>query len=247
MREARSIMGMPVQLEIVDESATSDAYEAVFDYLRAVDERFSTYKDTSEISRINRGELTEQEYSKEMKEVFALAEKTREETDGYFNIRRPDGSIDPSGLVKGWAIQKAAELLRAKGYKNFYLEVAGDIQTEGKNAEGKEWSIGIRNPFARDEIVKVVYPRGNGVATSGTYIRGAHLYNPKSQITEFPFSSFTVIGPTIYDADRFATAAFVRGEEGLLWIEQLDGYEGYAIDTKGIAHMTSGFEQYTKV
>jgi thiamine biosynthesis lipoprotein len=239
-------MGMPVQLEIVDAHAAQAEYDAVFEYLSAIDQRFSTYKEDSEISKINRLELREDEYSDEMKEVLALSKETSEITDGYFDIVTPRGTIDPSGLVKGWAINNAAEMLIQRGFKNFYLEIAGDIQTAGTNSEGKEWSIGVRNPYAREEVVKVMYPRGKGIATSGTYVRGDHLYNPhNTESTVHDFVSLTVIGPNVYEADRYATAAFVMGAHGMQFLEALPGFEAYAIDAKGNAVMTSGFESYT--
>jgi len=66
----------------------------------SVDKQFSTYKNDSEIMRINRGEISVENYSKEVKEIFALAEKTKRETSGYFDIKKPDGTLDPSGVVK---------------------------------------------------------------------------------------------------------------------------------------------------
>jgi thiamine biosynthesis lipoprotein len=248
MQQTRTIMGMPVRLEIVDPHATQTAYDEVFAYLTSVDERFSTYMENSEISRINRGEILPAAYSDEMKKVFALAHDTEKVTEGYFSIHSPDGSIDPSGLVKGWAINNASSLLRDHGFQNFYIEIAGDIQTSGKDSRGEEWSIGIRNPFVREEIVKVFYPHGNGIATSGTYERGAHIYNPLNpDATAYDFVSFTVIGPDIYEADRFATAAFVMGVPGMHFIERLDGFEAYAIDAQGRALMTSGIDAYTTI
>ena len=246
-------MGMPVRLEICDAEASRESLEKAFDYFHYVDQKFSTYKKDSEISSINRGELSPAEYSDDMKTIINLAEETKRLTHGYFDIRKPDaclpdrqGSLDPSGIVKGWAINNVAELLRALGHKNFYVEVAGDIQTSGKNTEGKEWRIGIRNPFNAAEIVKVIYPRGHGVATSGTYVRGEHIYNPHAKRNvETSLVSLTVVGRNIYEADRFATAAFAMGENALGFIENLDGFEGYAIDKKGTATMTSGFEKYT--
>src|SRR5450830_564304 len=97
------IMGMPVVVSILDRSAKGRDIEEIFEYLKGVDERFSTYKDSSEIRKINLGFIKEENYSSEMKEIFALSEKTREETDGYFNIENKE-KIDPSGLVKGYAI-----------------------------------------------------------------------------------------------------------------------------------------------
>jgi thiamine biosynthesis lipoprotein len=188
-------MAMPVVVEIVG-GAEADL-SAVFDYFTEVDERFSVYKPHSEISKINRGELHPHDASKEMQEVFALSEKTREESGGYFSITKPDGTIDPSGLVKGWAIQNAAQLVERMGYHDYYVEVAGDIQTKGVDKVGQPWSIGIRNPFNRNEIVKVLYPKGRGVATSGTAVRGQHIYNPHDPAQTFDdVVSLTVVGPT---------------------------------------------------
>lgn len=246
MKEVRIIMGMPVEIEVVGSNAdASAALASAFEYFVAIDERFSTYKKDSEISRINRGELALAAASLEMHEVFALGEKTKKETNGYFDIRRPDGSWDPSGIVKGWAIRNAAELVRGAGCENYFLNVGGDIASRGKNVAGKEWSVGIRNPFTTHEIVKVVYPRGNGIATSGSYIRGAHIYNPHAPQQELKeVVSITVIGHDVFEADRFATAAFAMGRAGIAFIEKLPGFEGYAIDAGGIATMTSGFNAF---
>lgn len=247
MRETRDIMGMPVSVEVVDEGDAADPTGAVFDYFLTVDERFSPYKETSETSRLNRGEVTAIDCSDEMKEVLRLSEQTKRETNGYFDIEMPSGRVDPSGLVKGWAIRNAAELLRSLGHDNFYVEAGGDIQTAGHDAQGNAWSIGIRNPFTLSQVVKVVYPRGAGIATSGTYLRGMHIYDPHTgKPVETDVASLTVIGPDVYEADRFATAAFAMGSKGIEFIERLEGFEGYAIATNGIATMTSGFSGYTK-
>jgi thiamine biosynthesis lipoprotein len=238
-------MGMPIEIEIVGTGVESTLARA-FAYLTGVDERFSTYKEGSEISRINRGEVPPNLISGEMQEVFRLAEKTKQETGGYFDIRRPDGFVDPSGIVKGWALQNAAELIRAAGYDNYFVNAGGDIAMRGKDAGGGAWSVGIRNPFKVNEIVKVVYPRGKGIATSGSYIRGDHIYNPLVPSEALrTVVSITVIGPDVLEADRFATAAFAMGAEGIAFIESLSGFEGYAIDAEGIATFTSGFAQYT--
>jgi thiamine biosynthesis lipoprotein len=245
MKETRLIMGMPIEIEIVGDGV-SEALEAAYANLVEVDKQFSTYKDDSEISRINRGEITLDAASEKMKEVFALAEKTKKETNGYFDIRHPDGHLDPSGIVKGWAIFNTAARIRAAGFENYFVNAGGDIAMNGKNAEGGEWSVGIRNPFKADEIVKVVYPRGKGIATSGSYVRGDHVYNPHApKETLREIVGITVIGPDVLEADRFATAAFAMGKEGIAFIGNLPGFEGYAIDSRGIATMTEGFASYT--
>jgi thiamine biosynthesis lipoprotein len=244
MKETRILMGMPITVEIVDAQANQESLDAVFYYFEYIDETFSTYKEHSEISRINRREIGQAEYCPDMRTVLALSEVTRQETDGYFDIMR-QGFCDPSGLVKGWAINNAAEILRQKGFENFYVDAGGDIQADGKNNLGQDWRVGIRNPFDIMEIVKVLSISYCGVATSGTYIRGQHIYNPKDSaplITDIV--SLTVIGPNVYEADRFATAAFAMGRDGILFIENLDDFEGYMIDQNRQATFTSGFARY---
>ncbi len=239
-------MGMPITVEIPGSDAREEFFAKVFAYFTHIDETFSTYKKTSEISAINEGILSEDAWSDEMKEVFELSEQTKKETRGYFDIKTPAGSLDPSGLVKGWAIFNAAEILKTAGIEDFYIDAGGDIQPHGKNAEGKPWSVGIKNPFAQGEIVKVLYLSGEGVATSGSYIRGSHIYNPldaKNPASEVV--SLTVVGPNVYEADRFATAAFAMGRYGVSFIEGLPGFEAYSIDAAKVATMTSGFAAYT--
>jgi thiamine biosynthesis lipoprotein len=239
-------MGMPVTLEVVDTRATEAVLAEVFGYFEYVDEKFSTYKDRSEITLINRHEINLKQASADMQTIFALAEQTRQETEGYFDIAH-HGVYDPSGIVKGWAIDQAAEILRKKGFMNFYVDAGGDVQVVGKNSEGENWRVGIQNPFNPREIVKVLSVSNCGVATSGTYVRGQHIYNPRQAdqlITDIV--GLTVIGPNIYEADRFATAAFAMGREGIVFIENLAGFEGYMIDRNGQATFTSRFAGYVQ-
>ncbi|HEX9068985.1 MAG TPA: FAD:protein FMN transferase [Ktedonobacterales bacterium] len=247
MRQTQIIMGMPITVEIPgpdgEASEAADALEAVFAYLRQVDETFSTYKESSEISRINRGELGLSDSSEDVRTVFALSQQTREETGGYFAIWR-DGHCDPSGLVKGWAIHNAEALLQERGYRDYYIDAGGDIALGGLK-DGRAWRVGIRNPFNRAEIVKALTVTNLGVATSGTAIRGQHIYDPHQPgILASDIVSLTVIGPNVYEADRFATAGFAMGRRGISFIELLPGFEGYQIDTHGMATYTSGFERY---
>lgn len=246
MKEIRIIMNMPVIIDVVDKNVTQKMFDEVFDYFIYIDEKFSTYKSNSEISKINRGEVVEENYSEDMKNIFSLSLETKKITNGYFDIKKPDGSYDPSGMVKGWAIFQAVKILEKYGMKNFYVEVAGDIEVRGHNHDGENWRVGIQNPFNKQqEIVKVLHLTNKGIATSGTYVRGGHIYNPKDGDTIIKdIVSMTVIGPNIYEADRFATASFAMGREGIKFIESLDGFEAYMIDSAGIATMTSGFNKY---
>jgi len=234
-------MGMPVTVDIAGASK-GELIETVYGYFEQIDRRFSTYRSDSEIAAINRGDVPVADWSGEMLEVLAIAERTKGETDGYFDIRKPDGSLDPSGIVKGWAIRNAAAIVQRAGIRDFFIEAGGDVQSCGKNASGYDWSVGIRNPFNADEIVKVVYPRGRGMATSGTYVRGQHIYNPHGIGRPIQdIVSLTVIGADVLEADRFATAAFAMGRDGILFVEQTPGLEGYVVDTNGRATPTSGF------
>jgi len=242
MKQTKIIMGMPITVEVIT-GATTASIEGVFKYFRSVDKRFSTYKPTSEISRINNG-LPKSKWSSQMKLVFGLCEETKEATHGYFNINHK-GKLDPSGLVKGWAVFNAAQLLLRTGATNFYIEAGGDIQVNGYNAEKSNWQVGIRSPFNTDEIIKIVQLGGQGMATSGTYIRGQHIYNPHHADEEIKdIKSLTVIAANVYEADRFATAAFAMGNKGIGFIEQMPGLEGYVVGADGIATFTSGFERY---
>jgi thiamine biosynthesis lipoprotein len=246
MRQERTIMGMPISIEIVSSGIGQKDFDEIFNFFVYVDEKFSTYKPTSETSQINNGLIKEHQYSQDMKEVIKLSNETARETNGFFTTVAKDASFDPLGLVKGWAIYKASILLEKRGLNNFYIEAGGDIQTKGKNADQEKWSVGIRNPFNRDEVVKIVYLSGQGIATSGTYARGQHIINPLEPnvpITEIV--SLTVIGPNVYEADRFATAAFAMGKSGIEFIENLEGFEGYMIDSQGIATYTNGFDILT--
>lgn len=264
MKETRVIMGMPITISLViprshvddrgelspsigmnGEEAASSAIAAAFNFFQYVDRKFSPYRENSEISQINRGEIKPENASDDMKEVFALSEQTKNESEGYFNIVNRQGVYDPSGLVKGWAINKASDMIASMGFLGHFVEAGGDIHASGLNHEGKPWKIGIKNPFCERGFVKIASLVDRGIATSGSYIRGDHIYNPKDKAGKIEdIVSLTVIGPNIYEADRFATAAFAMGKKGIQFLERMPGLEGYIIDKKSTATMTSGFSSY---
>ena len=235
---------MPITVEIRNKSADEEAFEMIFAYFRYVDEKFSTYKETSEVMRMNRGEITKDECTEDMKTVLALSEETKKDSNGYFDIMQR-GICDPSGLVKGWAINNAAILLDQRGFSDFFIDVGGDIQTRSAEDTPQYWSIGIKNPLNTEEIIKVVYLKNEGIATSGTSARGQHIYNPKAEAAPInDIKSITVIGPNVYEADRFATAAFAMGKQGIAFIETLPGLEGYMVQSDGTALLSSGFNKF---
>ncbi len=244
MKDLRLIMGMPIIVEVADPTVSQFDVDDIFDYFDYVDHKFSTYKDDSEVSLLNAGKLSPEEYSDDLRLVLTLAAVTKQETNGFFDIYH-QGKCDPSGIVKGWSIFNAAKLLEQKGFKNFYVDAGGDIQANGLNPDGVPWRVGIRHPFQQSAVVKVLAISNLGVATSGTYLRGQHIYNPREPdepLTDIV--SLTVIGPDVYEADRMATAAFAMGRAGLKFIAGLTGLEGYQIDKGGQATMTEGFEKF---
>ena len=142
MRETRILMGMPITVDVGSASEAA-LIDEVFAYFECIDRRFSTYRADSEIAAINRGDVPVSDYSREMRDVLALAEQTKNETNGFFDIRKPDGSLDPSGIVKGWAIRNAADIVRRAGVRDFFIEAGGDIQSSGKNAVGNATGVSV--------------------------------------------------------------------------------------------------------
>lgn len=245
MRLNRIIMTMSVTVDIADSNASIADIENIFSFFEDVERRFSVFKEDSEISKINRGEIKKDDYSYDMKEIFSICEKTREETDGFFDMRKEDGILDPTGVTKSWAILKAANILAQKGYENFYVDIGGDIEVRGLSGDNGKWKIGIQNPFNLMEIVKTLELSNSGVATSGTYVRGRHIYNPiEKKLPTDEIISVTVVGRDVLEADRFATAVFAMGKDGINFLESQDGLEGYMIDKSGQATMTSNFNKY---
>jgi thiamine biosynthesis lipoprotein len=261
--ETELIMGLPITVVIVDRAAgrrsawvpardapTGDALERmhsgirrVFDYLREVDEQFSPYKETSEVSRINRCEVDPSEYTEEMNRVVRLAEETKELTHGFFDVWF-EGKFDPSGIVKGLALHDAGGILRDLGYDNFCIDGGGDIEVKGRNSDGRKWRIGIRNPFSPDAIIKALVLENRGIATSGLYIRGEHIYDPVAGGKAKAIASMTVVGPNVYEADRIATAAFAMGNAGLELVASLHDFDGYMVEYNEVATYTDGFLRY---
>jgi len=245
MKKEKTIMGMLVIIDIVDSNVDEKIFEEVFNYLNSIDKRFSPYKTNSELTLYNNKKINKKNLSDDFKQIIYLSEDIKKKTAGFFDILYK-GKLDPSGLVKGWAIYNAKLLISEQGYKNFYIEIAGDIEVVGLNHDNKKWIIGIRNPFNKKENVKIVYLSNRAIATSGTYERGNHIYNPLTNKLATDIESITVIGPNIYEADCFATACFAMGINGINFLEGLNGFEGYMIDHDGVATFTTNFEKYLK-
>jgi len=231
LRRVKHIMGMPIVVDIRDEDVDDEALECMFEWLRFVDETFSTYKDDSEISRLNRGELELEDARPEVREVLDRCEELRVETHGYFDVHAASAdSIDPSGLVKGWSIDRAAAILDAAGLRNYAINAAGDMRLRGRAVPGLAWRVGIQHPLAREHVAAVVEARDLAIATSGAYARGDHVLDPHTRRAPSDVLSVTIAGPDLATADAYATAAFAMGgRAGPHWTARLRGYEAMTI------------------
>ena len=163
-----------------------------------------------------------------------------------FDVRahRADGRLDPSGFVKGWAVEAAAGILDAAGARNYCLNAGGDVIARGEPEPGSPWRIGIRHPEIPDRVATILEARDLAVATSGGYERGDHIGDPHTGRPALGLLSVTVVGPHLAEADAYATAAFAMGEAGLSWIATLPGYAGCMITAGRRLVWTEDFGQY---
>lgn len=226
------IMGTAIGIDLRDDSVPDSAIGAAFASLRRADAQFSTYRPESEVSRLGRGEIALEACSLELRRVMALAEQLREDSGGYFDVwgHRADGGLDPSGVVKGWAVEEAAWILDGAGARNYAINAGGDVLVRGEPAPGEAWRVGIQHPLRADAIAHVVELHDGAVATSGAYERGEHISNPLTAAAPRDWLSMTVVGPSLTMADAYATAAFAMGSAGLAWVERHPGYRAYGID-----------------
>lgn len=229
-------MGMPISLDIPSRHAHDDSLtghaDAVFAWLRHVDEVFSTYKPDSEISRMRAG--TVRTPSAEVAGVLDQCADLWRESDGYFDVYAT-GALDPSGYVKGWAIQVASDRLVAAGVRDHLLNAGGDIRASGVSGTGLPWRVGILHPFEQDRVAWVLGVSDRAVATSGTYARGEHVIDPHTGRKATALVSTTVVGADLGTADAYATAALAMGEAGVGWLARLEGYASAAITADGRA------------
>ncbi|MFJ4480956.1 FAD:protein FMN transferase [Streptomyces longwoodensis] len=235
MRRVEHVMGFPVSLRVDDPDVPADAGDAVFAWLRQVDRRFSPFREDSEVSRYGRGELPGGALSADLAEVLALGEEFRRATGGAFDVRLPGRGLDPCAVVKGWSVQKAAELLTGAGLRRFCLNAGGDVAVSGG-----PWRVGVRHPGHADRLCAVLEVSHGGVATSARYERGDHILDGRTGRPATGLDSLTVVAPTLTEADAVATAAFALGEEGVAWAAAREGCEVFAVLPGGRVLRTPG-------
>jgi thiamine biosynthesis lipoprotein len=226
------VMGLPVSVLARGPGAqgvlAAGAVARVMAELRAVDRRFSLYLADSELSRLNRGELDLPGCHPEVREVARLCAEATSLTGGWFEPRTPTGIWDPSGLVKGWAVERAAQHLAAVPGLDWCLNAGGDVAV--LTPSGEPFGVGVQDPRDPQAVLTVLATTTGAVATSGTAARGAHLYDPLTgRPASAPFLSVTVAGPSLRIADVLATAAFVAGGAWRDVVDRAPGYRGYVV------------------
>lgn len=197
-------------------------FRRVFNRLRHIDEKFSTYKPASEVSRFSSGEVSETELSRELSSIIKESRAAEVKTGGYFSAWA-GGKFEPSGYVKGWAIKQAGKVIEAQGFKTYCIGAGGDILARSDSE--KNWTIGIQDPKDKSKILDKLSISNGAVATSGSYERGSHIINPKTKKPAGRFVSVTVLGPEIITTDILATAVFASEEEKPEFLENFPGYE----------------------
>jgi FAD:protein FMN transferase len=237
-RHVEHCMGTVFTVDVRDAGDWAPAIDEVVRWLHLVDRTFSTYQPGSDISCIRRGELRVADADPLVSEVLELCARVHRETGGFFTPLA-DGGIDPTGLVKGWAIERASVLLRAAGSANHAVNGGGDMQLAGEAAPGERWGIGIADPFDRSRVLAHVHGGHLAVATSGVTERGLHIVDPFTGRPADRLASVTVVGPRLTWADTFATAAFAMGRSARAWVETVEGFDALIVAADGTIEVTS--------
>ncbi|PNG19961.1 FAD:protein FMN transferase [Streptomyces cahuitamycinicus] len=234
MRRVEHVMGFPVSVRIDDEDFPEAPVDALFAWLREADARFSPFRPDSEVSRLDRGEVSEP--SPGLREVLDLCEEYRIATGGAFDARLPGRGLDPCAVVKGWSVQKGAELLRAAGARRFCVNAGGDVI-----ASGGPWRVGVRHPERADRLCAVLDVTDRALATSARYERGDHILDGRTGRPATGLLGMTVVAPTLTEADTVATAAFALGVEGVAWAAAREHCEVFAVDAGRRVLRSAGF------
>jgi thiamine biosynthesis lipoprotein len=242
---AEPVMGTVFSITVARGGLAEDALRAAIGaacrVLHDCDEKFSTWKPDSPVSRFRRGEATLGEMPPEFGAVMAECRDARDASGGWFDPWAMPGGFDPTGLVKGWAAERALERLRRAGAPGALINGGGDVAAYGSPAHGEPWRVGIRHPWRADALACVVEVHG-AVATSGSYERGPHLIDPGTGQPAARAASATVTGPSLARADALATGVAVGGDEALAVVARLPGYAGYLIRPDGTETDAGGFE-----
>jgi thiamine biosynthesis lipoprotein len=256
------IMGMPISVHLRGPGCSGEgrprireAVEAVFADLRAVDARLSRWKPDSELNRLRRGELTLDACHPEVRQVHRLCLHALEITDGWFDAWLPgpglaagagrthgpgdDRLFDPTGLVKGWAVERAARHLATLDGHDHLVNAGGDITVSCRRTDTPDWQVGVEDPRDGSRTLLTVPLRVGAVATSGTAARGEHIIDPTTGTPATRLAAVTVIGPELVWADVHATAAFAQGPASRVRLAGLAEHAAVLVSGDGTVTTTS--------
>lgn len=239
MKHVERVMGTAVSFDVRGGTPATVADACAI--LHRADALFSTWQPDSPMSRLRRGELSVGDAPGEIAQVLDLCAEAKRISGGWFDPWRMPGGVDPTGLVKGWAAQRAADSLRDAGAEAAMVNAAGDIVTFGEPEPGRSWHLGIRDPRKPDRIAWVVAVRDGAVATSAAYERGDHVLDPHTGALARAALSATVTGPDLALADALATGLFAAGVVGLPLIDALPGYDALLVEPGGETRLTDQF------
>jgi FAD:protein FMN transferase len=257
-RRVEQVMGLPVAIDVRDAGVPGAALDEAFAWLRRVDALFSTFRADSEIARLNRGDLREDDADPLVRDVLRACRALRDRTAGAFDAEaaaraaevreRPGGgggrpgAVEPAGYVKGWAVAGAWERLAAAGARNALVDGGGDLVVRGRPEPGRAWRIGIQHPREPGRVAAVLEPGDRAVATSGTYRRGQHIVDPRTGRAPEGLVSVSCTGDDLATADALATAAFAMGREGAAWLARQPDVEAMVITADDCVLLTPGFD-----
>ena len=188
----------------------------------------------------------------ELNETLKLVNYSEINTeDGNVSLK-PGMKVALGGIAKGYSVDRAIESLKENGIENAFVNAGGDGRYIGQKPDGTPWMVGLQNPDRTGQYVTAIEARDVAVATSGNYeryfnesARVSHISDPRTGYPSEGIISSTVIARTAIDADAFATAVFVMGEEeGLEMIEGLEGIECLIITEDRRLVYSSGFKEY---
>jgi thiamine biosynthesis lipoprotein len=172
------------------------------------------------------------------------------QSDGKAFLKKKGMAIDLGGIAKGYAVDRAFEILTSLGYKNLIVNAGGDLRTGGLKYY-EPWSIGIQNPRSAEKVMATVSVSDSAIATSGDYEkfffhqgkRYHHILNPNTGFPAVGCQSVTILSKDGMTADGLATAVFVLGpEKGYALCQRLQDVQCFIVDREGMAVMTPGLK-----
>lgn len=240
MPVVHEVMGTVFSIDVRRPLVPAEVLDRAVRWLDLVDQTFSTYRPESMVSRLDRGELSPEACPGTVRHVLSRCAALQRLSCGYFDVRAA-GHLDPSGFVKGWAVERVSRLLLEAGALNHCVNGGGDLRAHGEPEPGRPWCLGIADPLDPARCLVAVRGRDLAMATSGTYERGAHVVDPHTGRAATDLAGLTVLCRDAGAADGLATAGFAMGRGARSWLELLAGVEAFGVPRVGPTWSTPGF------